>query len=298
MMLLAYATDLATGQSRDFALRSCVLSMRLADALGLDPGERREVYHQAILRYIGCNADTHILASTFGDEMAMRRDMAVADLGNHAELGGVFVRAFERVFADLPPERLRQAVAEGLSEAFQKGVPILAGHCEVARRIGERIGLDESMLDNLGMLYERFDGRGLPRGIGGDAVRRPVQLVTLAQDAIALAEARGFDAMTEALRKRRDCAYRADLVDVCLADAAALMRGLDGVVDRDTILALEPEPHVWLGAEACEEAFVAIADMVDMRMPFTYGHSRAVAVLAEAAARCLGMPEPDIRNIR
>lgn len=36
LMALAYATDLATGQSRDFALRSCVLAMRLAEAAGLD----------------------------------------------------------------------------------------------------------------------------------------------------------------------------------------------------------------------------------------------------------------------
>jgi hypothetical protein len=58
-MALAYATDLATGHSRDFALRSCVLAMRLAERAGLDDGMRRAVYHQALLRYIGCNADSH-----------------------------------------------------------------------------------------------------------------------------------------------------------------------------------------------------------------------------------------------
>ena len=36
LMTLAYATDLATGHSRDFALRSCVLAMRLAEVAGLD----------------------------------------------------------------------------------------------------------------------------------------------------------------------------------------------------------------------------------------------------------------------
>ena len=73
LMALAYATDLATGQSRDFALRSCVLAMRLAEVAGLDIRERRNVYHQALLRYIGCNADTHLMASAFGDEIALRR---------------------------------------------------------------------------------------------------------------------------------------------------------------------------------------------------------------------------------
>jgi hypothetical protein len=42
-MALAYATDLATGHSRDFALRSCVLAMRLAEVAGLDDHTRRNV---------------------------------------------------------------------------------------------------------------------------------------------------------------------------------------------------------------------------------------------------------------
>src|SRR5262245_20521889 len=67
LMALAYATDLATGHSRDFALRSCVLGMRFADVAGLDQDTRRRIYHQALLRYIGCNADTHLLAAHWGD---------------------------------------------------------------------------------------------------------------------------------------------------------------------------------------------------------------------------------------
>src|SRR6187397_2083013 len=75
LMALAYATDLATGHSRDFALRSCVLAMRFAEVAGLDESMRRKVYHQALLRYIGCNADTHLLAAAWGDEITLRREL-------------------------------------------------------------------------------------------------------------------------------------------------------------------------------------------------------------------------------
>ena len=44
LMALAYATDLATGHSRDFALRSCVPGMRFADVAGLDQDMRRRTY--------------------------------------------------------------------------------------------------------------------------------------------------------------------------------------------------------------------------------------------------------------
>ena len=160
LMTLAYATDLATGQSRDFALRSCVLAMRIADVAGLDDHERRNVYHQALLRYIGCNADTHLLATAFGDEIALRQDLARIDMGNHSEIVETFVRAFTRLFADAQPADLAKAVQEGLASALQVSVPILAGHCEVAQRIAERIGLSPEIRSNLGQLYERWDGHG------------------------------------------------------------------------------------------------------------------------------------------
>src|SRR3954463_11062689 len=128
LMTLAYATDLATGHSRDFALRSCVLAMRLAERGGLDDGMRRAVYHQALLRYIGCNADTHLLAAAWGDEIALRRELQRLDFGDKAEFAAIFVRAITRVFAGAAPAELAQAVERGLAEAAQVNVPILSGH--------------------------------------------------------------------------------------------------------------------------------------------------------------------------
>ena len=53
-----------------------------------------------------------------------------------------------------------------------------------------------------------------------------------------------------------------------------------------------------LDEEGCDEAYLAIADMIDMRMPFTFGHSRAVAALADAAGKHMGLPASDIRAVR
>jgi HD-GYP domain-containing protein (c-di-GMP phosphodiesterase class II) len=259
---------------------------------------RRNVYHQALLRYIGCNADSHLLAAAFGDEIALRRDLQRIDFGNKSELAETIVRAITRTFADAPPAELAQAVERGLAEAMQVSVPILSGHCEVAKRIAERIGLSEETQENLGQLYERWDGRGLPQGLSGEAVKLPVRIVTLAQDAIALNEAHGFETMKAMIAKRGGGAYEAELADNFVAHAESLLSGLDEPVDRETILSIEPHPHAMLDEDACEEAYVAIADMIDMRMPFTFGHSRAVAALADAAGKRLGLPASDIRDVR
>ena len=297
-MALAYATDLATGHSRDFALRSCVLAMRLAEVARLDEATRRAVYHQALLRYIGCNADTHLLAAAWGDEIALRRDLHRIDMGDRAAFVGVFVQAITRSLPDAPPEELAKAVQLGLAEAAQINVPILSGHCEVAQRIAERMGLSPELRESLGQIYERWDGKGLPRGLSGEAVKFQVRLVALAQDAVALADTHGLEVVPAMIGKRAGGAYERELAEVFLAHAERLLVGIDGPVDRETILALEPLPHAMLDEEACEEAYLAIADMIDMRMPFTFGHSRAVSSLAGAAAKHMGLPATDVRTVR
>jgi HD-GYP domain-containing protein (c-di-GMP phosphodiesterase class II) len=120
----------------------------------------------------------------------------------------------------------------------------------------------------------------------------------MAQDAIALNDHHGFAAMKEMIAKRAGGGYEPELVDLFLTSAEKLLAGLEGPVDRATILALEPEPHSMLDEEAREEAYLAIADMIDMRMPFTFGHSRAVASLAAAAARKIALPASDVRDVR
>ena len=56
-----------------------------ADIAGFDQDTRRSVFHQTLLRYIGCNADTHLLAEARGDEITLRRELHHIDIGNRAE---------------------------------------------------------------------------------------------------------------------------------------------------------------------------------------------------------------------
>ena len=169
LMALAYATDLATGHSRDFALRSCVLAMRFA--------ERREVSTRkraaaSFIRRCCATSDAMPTRICWRTRGATRSPCAGSlhhiDMGNRAEFVEVFVRAITRKFAGASPEELAKAVERGLAQGPQVNIPILSGHCEVAQRIAERIGLPEQIRENLGQIYERWDGKGLPRGLSGE----------------------------------------------------------------------------------------------------------------------------------
>jgi hypothetical protein len=77
--VLSLATDLAMGQPLEHGLRTAMLTLRMAQAMGLSEDDQVTVYYTGLLHFAGCTAESEIDARFFGDEMAARpRMMAVA----------------------------------------------------------------------------------------------------------------------------------------------------------------------------------------------------------------------------
>src|SRR5581483_9398470 len=166
MAALSLATDLGMGQPLDFALCSCLLATRLGEALRLREDDLRDAYYYALLRYVGCTAETHVLAAFFGDELALRQDFATLDLGNTPEMLSFIFRHVREAHAGQPPLHFARLVAQGLVAARSVTKREFSGHCEVAQRLATRLGFGQGIVEALGQLYERWDGRGLPKGAG------------------------------------------------------------------------------------------------------------------------------------
>lgn len=295
---LSLATDLAMGQPVEFALRSCVLAMRLGEALGFSAAERREVYYQALLRYIGCNAETHVLAALFGDEIALRRAIASVDLSDDVAIGRALLKTVGLNKAGEAWPAIAWAMAKGLALGRSRSAASFAGHCEVAKRLAERLGLGAAVARNLEQLYERWDGKGSPNGLKGEAIAPAVRLTSLAQDAVVLATEQGVDRAFAVLKARRAKAYDPRMVDMVLARASLLDDGLAAPSLWTDAMALDQEAQEAMSETAIDEACLVLADFVDVKTPYTVGHSRAVAALAEAAARRLGLTESDTVTLR
>jgi HD-GYP domain-containing protein (c-di-GMP phosphodiesterase class II) len=294
---LSLATDLAMGQPMAFALRSCVLSVRLGEALGFDDAQLSEIYYQALLRYIGCNAETHVFAALFGDELAMRRDIALIDTGKVPDVLRVLARHIRAANEGTGPIHTALSVARGLGVA--KGVThdAFAGHCEVAQRLAERLGFSGTVVDALGQLYERWDGRGEPNGLKGEAIAPAVRVVSLVQDALAVYDAHGADATVATVRHRRGSAYDPKIADRFCAQASTLLPAFGTEPSWDDVLALEPPPRVVLSDAQFHRACVAMADFADLKSPFALGHSRYVAELAARAAERCGLTGDDVSAV-
>ena len=298
MAALSIATDLGMGQPLETALRSCVVAMRLGEALNLDGETLRDVYYQALLRYIGCNADTHTLAAIFGDELALRRDFAAVDPGQPPEVLNLATHYLRQANAGEPPDRMAALVARALLTLPQLMHESFAGHCEVAQRLAGRLGLAESLIVCLGQLYERWDGKGQPLGLKGEEVAPPVLLVTLAQDAVVWARIGGPDAAVATVRKRSGGAYHPWMAERFCAEAPTILAGLDEEPTWESVLALEPGGRDCLTHEEFDRSCEALADFADIKSPYTLGHSPGVAALAAGAGRRCGLIEADVTALR
>src|SRR5689334_1788370 len=211
MAALSLATDLGMGQPMEFALSSCILAMRLAQKCGYSEEALREVYYQALLRYIGCNAETDWLASIVGDEQWLRASFARIDNGNVSAVLDRFVGAILQENKGTSNLNIVRAIGRGLL-ASSHIKPMFAGHCEVAQRLAERFGFDRNIIYGLGQLYERWDGRGSPKGIKGETIAPAVLVVTLAQDMVIFHRLGGPDAALNVARERKGSAYAPQLV--------------------------------------------------------------------------------------
>jgi HD-GYP domain-containing protein (c-di-GMP phosphodiesterase class II) len=298
MAALSIATDLGMGQPLESALRSCVVAMRLGEALNLDGDTLRDVFYQALLRYIGCNAETYALAALMGDELALRRDFAAVDPGRPPEVLGVAMRYLRQANAGEPPARMEELVARSLLALPRLTHESFAGHCEVAQRLAGRLGLAESLIVCLGQLYERWDGKGQPKGLKAEEVAPAVLLVTLAQDAVIWTRIGGPDAAVATVRQRSGGAYHPWMSERFCEEAPTILAGLDEEPTWESVLALEPGERDCLTDEEFDRACEALADFADIKSPYTLGHSPGVAALAAGAGRRCGLVEADVTALR
>jgi HD-GYP domain-containing protein (c-di-GMP phosphodiesterase class II) len=297
MAALAVATDFAMGQPVEHALASCVLAVRLGEAARLSSRELRDVYYQAMLRFIGCNADTEGMAAAVGDEIALRTDVAAIDAGDRVAILKLALRHIRAGHPQASGFELLRTIAQGLATLGHLDAEVFPGHCEVAQRLGTRLGFGEEFVRGLGQLYARWDGSGVP-AVRAEAIAPAVRCVVLAQDMVMFARAQGIDAAIGVARRRSGMQYDPSLVEVFLRDAPALLAHAQNESHWDTVLDMEPGVRMEYAPEQFDNACEVLADFADIKSSWTLEHSRRVAQLAADSAKRAGLAPTDCVLIR
>ena len=297
MACLSVATDLAMGYPSDYALSACVVAVRLGDALKWDAGTLQDAYYETLLRFLGCNADTHWFASIVGDEIALRAEYAEVDSADIPAVLQVVRRSVERASPEADAQGIERAMARALEALPEVLTSFFPGHCEVARRLSARMGFPKSFVDTVGQIYARWDGKGVP-ALSGEAISPALLGASLAHDIVTFNRLGGVESATAMARQRRGGAHSPEMVDVFCANARSILSGLDAPPRWQDVLDLEPGSRRVFDESGLDAAFEAVADFSDIKSPWFLGHSRRVASLAAQAAANYGLPEADADAVR
>lgn len=282
---LSLAADLATGQTLEHQFRTCLRSVQVAEALGLGPDDRRDVYYLSLLRFIGCTATSEDDVRTVrGDEIRFLAAMAPVFMGGMREMMSTFVRQVGR---DLPPLTRAGTVIRALADK-DGAHRTLTADCEVAGRLSTRLGMGPRLEHALLHSFERWDGKGIPGELAGTDIPIAVRIATVARDAELWVEATDPATAADVILERRGHAYDPGVVDALLgATPLTPLGGAEDVWER--VLDAEPLPAMRIGEDQLDGVLEALADFADLKSPYTRGHSRGVAELAADAADALGL---------
>ncbi len=293
--VLSLATDLAMGQPLEHGLRTAVLAVRMAQAMGLPEDDQVTVFYTAVLHFAGCTAESEIDARFFGDELSARPEMMAVAFGTRLDLLATAARVAH-------PGRARIARAAAMARSAFGGVAEFrkwaASHCDVAQVLGARMGLSGEIQFALRHLWERWDGKGMPGELQGDQIPLAVRIMQVAQDADVAWQQGGTALAHRILAERAGSGLDPQAVSACLGLGDHVYEGLDAPSIWEDALLAEPGPQPALGEERLDACLSAIADFADLKSMWTIGHSRAVAELAGQSAVQAGLAAADALLVR
>jgi HD-GYP domain-containing protein (c-di-GMP phosphodiesterase class II) len=284
---LSVASDLARGRPPEEAARACLAATALAGALGLSAGEKETVFWTALLRSVGCTATSHEYAVYLGgDDVRVRRRADAADLAAPRE-------AFA-FFGSLTQGPLPVRVARGAALATRAKTVARDGaraDCEVAAQMAGRFGLGESVATSLRDVFERWDGKGFPSARHAEEIALAARVAAVAHALVAA------DDPPTTLARWAGRALDPDIAAHALRDLDALRSAAAAGDPVAAVVAAEPSRERADGGRL-DDIALAFADAADLKAPFLHGHSRAVAALAEAAGRRLGLGDDVLTDLR
>jgi HD-GYP domain-containing protein (c-di-GMP phosphodiesterase class II) len=282
---LSVAIDLGLGQPAEHMLRAALIATRLADRLGFTDAQRDCVYYTTLIMWIGCHADSHEYARWFGDDIAVRHDSYLVDWS-----GLPYLRFLMGNVGRGQSLTHRVAIMATLfANARGQLSRLIHSHCTSAAVLADRIGLGPDVQASLAFAFERYDGGGLPAGVHGDQIPVPMRVAQLAEMAEVHHRAYGVEGAVAMARFRRGGQFDPKVVDTFTQHADAILAGPAPGDVWAAALRQAPDRHQRLDDKALDALLVAFGDFVDLKCPFTFGHSRAVAGLAGDAALAVGV---------
>jgi HD-GYP domain-containing protein (c-di-GMP phosphodiesterase class II) len=291
---LSYALDVTEGEPPGHAVRTCMIGMRLAEALALDATTRSNLFYALLLKDAGCSANSAKMAALFGvDDHIAKRTSKRIDWSGRLD---AFIWSWRTVsLSGSVRSRLERLL--DIKEEGQVTKALMQARCDRGAEIALLLGLESETAEAIRALDEHWDGAGQPRGLRGEEIPLLGRILCLAQTAEIFHGEGGVPAVVGVARKRRGGWFDPALVDA-LRSIARDREFWDSLADGD-VARWEPEDRMLLADDERLDAIAsAFAGVVDAKSPWTYRHSDRASLIVLGLANALGAHEHTLRDLR
>jgi putative nucleotidyltransferase with HDIG domain len=292
---LSHALDVTGGQPMGHAERTCLIGLRLADAVGLQSAQRSSLFYALLLKDAGCSTTAAHIATTFGnDDQQVKRESRLIDAHRRRTALGYL----RRNVAPGAPLRQRARHLRAVVAMSHGGVDELERlRCERGADIARGIGLDEDAATAIAQLFEHWDGHGHPGDRKGEEIAPLARIACLSQTMEFFWQQGGAPAACDVARSRRGTWFDPALVDA--VDALEHDVAFWASLETPDVQAVEPADRVARADDArLDRVAEAFAGIVDAKSPYTARHCAGVAEIAEGIASSMGLDEAKRRLLR
>jgi HD-GYP domain-containing protein (c-di-GMP phosphodiesterase class II) len=286
---LSFALDLTEDAVPGHALRSCLLGMRLAHALGLSEEDRSSLFYALLLKDIGCSSNAARLCQIMGSDERLVKGAVKFEDWTHPTFSGMRM-AWRYLWPNAGPlTRLSRLVGLGLHQQ-SNNEEMITLRCERGASIVGSIGLSPLTAKAIRHLDEHWNGSGYPGRLTGHEIPLLSRILLVAQHLDVFRAGRSAEAALASLDERSGRWFDPELVRLAhmLHHQGSLWSDLENRNVRAAVLDLEPGQRLVASSGQVDQICGAFADVVDVKSSFTGQHSRRVTNAALMMADTLG----------
>jgi len=303
---LTFAIDLTEGAVPGHALRTCILGMRIADAIQLPVKQQASLHSASMLKDVRFGSNSGRMSQVVGSpDPAMKLGAKVQNWTrpHRPTLDTVKLLWHEVLPESSALQRLARIGRIALTQ-HRNSAEMIALRCERGADIAEKLGLSVETVQAIRALDEHWDGSGYPERLSGADIPLLARILGVAQHLDVCASERDQVAAIQALHERSNRWFDPTLVHVVnsldnrnvLWTKSLVSDGTD--VARRLVLDLEPTENGLVLQSDVDRICEAFADVVDAKSPFTYRHSIGVADVATSMARVLQLAPDRVQLVR
>jgi hypothetical protein len=258
---LSLGVDLGFGQPMEHVLRQCVISLRLADRLGLGDEQRSTLYYTALLVNVGCHVDAHEQAKWFGDDIALK----ASKYGPDPRSLRAVAEGLRFIGAGNPPLHRFRVGLEFVLRGRREVDGMIERHAALARGFARQLGLDDATQEAVAASYERWDGKGWPGTLSGEAIPLAARICQLAEYIEVAQRVGGTSAAVTLARRRAAAQFDPGVVAALLQGPDEVFAELDSGRTWDAVVDAEPALRRRLQGSAVDAALAAVAPLVHQK---------------------------------